>query len=34
MVLQAYGVEIMELCTGPADSQQQINCRVAGDMVK
>jgi hypothetical protein len=30
---QAYGVEIMKLCTGPEDSQQQVNCRVAGDSV-
>lgn len=33
MVGQAYGVEIIELCTGSPDSQQQINCRVAGDEV-
>ncbi|CAH0489405.1 unnamed protein product [Peronospora farinosa] len=28
---QAYGVEILKLCTGDADSQQQKDCRVAGD---
>ncbi|KAL4152074.1 hypothetical protein PRNP1_009009 [Phytophthora ramorum] len=28
---QAYGVEILQLCTGDADSQQQKDCRVAGD---
>ncbi|KAF1336196.1 hypothetical protein FI667_g723, partial [Globisporangium splendens] len=30
---QAYGVEILKLCTGPADSPQQKACRVAGDAV-
>ncbi|KUF97413.1 hypothetical protein AM588_10011576 [Phytophthora nicotianae] len=28
---QAYGVEILKLCTGDADSEQQKACRVAGD---
>ncbi|KAL3673459.1 hypothetical protein V7S43_001170 [Phytophthora oleae] len=28
---QAYGVEVLKLCTGDADSQQQKACRVAGD---
>lgn len=30
---QAYGVEILKLCTGPEDSPQQKACRVAGDTV-
>ncbi|GLD97008.1 hypothetical protein PINS_up005691 [Pythium insidiosum] len=28
---QAYGAEILKLCTGPPDSPQQKDCRVAGD---
>ncbi|KAG7400597.1 hypothetical protein PHYBOEH_005120 [Phytophthora boehmeriae] len=28
---QAYGVEVLKLCSGDADSQQQTDCRVAGD---
>ncbi|KAF0742966.1 hypothetical protein AaE_008574 [Aphanomyces astaci] len=28
---QAYGAEILELCAGPANSPQQVACRVAGD---
>ncbi|OQS01605.1 hypothetical protein ACHHYP_00566 [Achlya hypogyna] len=30
---QAYGVEVMELCTGDPQSPQQVACRVAGDAV-
>ncbi|OQR91602.1 hypothetical protein ACHHYP_04536 [Achlya hypogyna] len=30
---QAYGIEIMKLCTGPADSPQQKACRVGGDFI-
>ncbi|KAF0695858.1 Aste57867_13378 [Aphanomyces stellatus] len=28
---QAYGAEILKLCSGPKDSPQQVACRVAGD---
>lgn len=31
---QAYGAEILKLCTGPEDSPQQKDCRVAGDSVR
>ncbi|KAG9402543.1 hypothetical protein AC1031_007153 [Aphanomyces cochlioides] len=30
---QAYGIEVMELCTGPKDSPQQAACRIADDNV-
>ncbi|ETV64213.1 hypothetical protein, variant [Aphanomyces astaci] len=30
---QAYGIEVMRLCTGPEDSPQQLACRVYGDNV-
>ncbi|RHY49837.1 hypothetical protein DYB30_000410 [Aphanomyces astaci] len=30
---QAYGIEVMRLCTGPEDSPQQLACRVYGDYV-
>ncbi|EQC42579.1 hypothetical protein SDRG_00309 [Saprolegnia diclina VS20] len=30
---QAYGIEIMKLCTGEANSPQQKDCRVGGDFI-
>ncbi|KDO28503.1 hypothetical protein SPRG_06742 [Saprolegnia parasitica CBS 223.65] len=30
---QAYGISVMRLCDGPANSPQQKNCRIAGDQV-
>ncbi|RHZ02569.1 hypothetical protein DYB35_013344, partial [Aphanomyces astaci] len=30
---QAYGIEVMRLCTGPEVSPQQLTCRVYGDYV-
>ncbi|RHY28472.1 hypothetical protein DYB25_005728 [Aphanomyces astaci] len=30
---QAYGIEVMEMCTGPIDSPQQHACRIADDNV-
>ncbi|OQR90685.1 hypothetical protein ACHHYP_05320 [Achlya hypogyna] len=30
---QAYGLSVMKLCSGPPDSPQQKNCRIAGDQV-